>query len=127
LVLKVWESIETPTPKNGSSLGSVRVHSLTFSYIFGNMRCDSWASFLAHTLASPCFGHEPKARVVTSTSFDHVSTYLYLDHNHVIIYNNCCCANIKYYRCNYFFIHWPNIANLWLINFQFMPHVLIKI
>jgi hypothetical protein len=28
------------------------------------MKCDSWASFLAHTFASPCFGRKPKARVV---------------------------------------------------------------
>jgi len=43
----------------------VRVHSLILSYTLGNMRCDSWASLLAHTLASPCLGHKPKARVVT--------------------------------------------------------------
>jgi hypothetical protein len=42
----------------------VKVHSLTLSYTPGNMRCDSWASFLARTLASPCFGHEPKVKVV---------------------------------------------------------------
>jgi hypothetical protein len=30
-----------------------------------SMRCDSRASLLARTLASPCLGHEPKARVVT--------------------------------------------------------------
>jgi hypothetical protein len=29
------------------------------------MKCDSWASFLACTFASPCLGHEPKARVAT--------------------------------------------------------------
>jgi hypothetical protein len=40
------------------SLGSVRVHSLTLSFILG-------LSFLARNLATPCFGHEPKARVVT--------------------------------------------------------------
>ncbi len=41
------------------------VHSFTFSYTFGNMKCDSWASFLARTFASPCLGHKPKVRVVT--------------------------------------------------------------
>jgi len=51
--------------QNGSSLGSVRVHSLTLSYTPGSMRCGSWASLLAFTLASPCFGHEPKAKVTT--------------------------------------------------------------
>ncbi|CAM6013519.1 unnamed protein product [Sphagnum balticum] len=29
------------------------------------MRCDSRSSFLAHILASLCFGHEPKAKVMT--------------------------------------------------------------
>jgi hypothetical protein len=31
------------------------------------MRCDSRASLLARTLASPCFSCEPKARVATTT------------------------------------------------------------
>jgi hypothetical protein len=30
------------------------------------MKCDSWASDLAHTFANPCLCHKPKARVVTS-------------------------------------------------------------
>jgi hypothetical protein len=29
------------------------------------MKCDSWASLLARTFTSPCFGHKPKAKVVT--------------------------------------------------------------
>jgi hypothetical protein len=29
------------------------------------MRCDFWASFLAHNLASPCLGHKPKVKVAT--------------------------------------------------------------
>jgi hypothetical protein len=57
--------IQDSNSQNGSSLGSVSVHSLTLSYIPKNMRCDSWASFLAHTLVSPCLGREPKARVAT--------------------------------------------------------------
>jgi hypothetical protein len=51
--------------QSGSSLGSVKVHSFILSYTPKNMKCDSWASLLARTLASPCFGHEPKARVAT--------------------------------------------------------------
>jgi hypothetical protein len=51
--------------QSGSSLGSVRVHSFKLSYVLGSMRCDSWASLLARTFASPCLGHEPKARVAT--------------------------------------------------------------
>jgi hypothetical protein len=48
-----------------SSLGSVGVHSLTLSYTFRNLKCDSRASFLARTFTSPCFGRKPKARVAT--------------------------------------------------------------
>ncbi len=29
------------------------------------MKCDSWIFLLARTLASPCLGREPKARVAT--------------------------------------------------------------
>jgi hypothetical protein len=52
--------------QNGSSLGSANVHSFTLSYTPKNIRCDSRASFSARTLASPYFGHEPKA-IVTAT------------------------------------------------------------
>jgi len=31
----------------------------------GNMRCEPRASLLAHNLPSPCFGHEPKGKVMT--------------------------------------------------------------
>jgi acyl-CoA synthetase (AMP-forming)/AMP-acid ligase II len=65
--LKIWESIWDSNSHNGSSLGSVRVHSLTLFYTLGSMRCDSRASFLARNLASHCFGRKPKARVATSS------------------------------------------------------------
>jgi hypothetical protein len=58
--------------QNGNPLGSVWVHSLTLSYTPGSMKCDSWASHLAHTFASPCLGHEPKVRVATTTMVCHV-------------------------------------------------------
>jgi hypothetical protein len=58
--------------QGGSSLGSVKVHSLTFSYTPKSMRRDSQASFLAHNLASPCFGHEPKAKVATEIIYTNV-------------------------------------------------------
>ncbi len=64
--LKIWESIETPTPKVGVHLGTWRFIP-SFSYIPRSMRCDSWASFLAYTLASPYFGREPKTRAMTSS------------------------------------------------------------
>jgi hypothetical protein len=47
-------------------LGSVKVHSVTLFCTPGSMRCDSWASLLAHTIVSPRLGREPKARVATT-------------------------------------------------------------
>jgi len=61
--LNVPKSIRTPTLKMGIRLG-VRVHSLTLSSTPGSMRCESWASFLAHTLVSPYLSRKPKAKVV---------------------------------------------------------------
>jgi hypothetical protein len=49
--LKIWDSMKTSTSQSGSSLGS--------------MKCDSQASFLAHTFSSLCLGLKPKARVAT--------------------------------------------------------------
>jgi hypothetical protein len=56
-----WDS----NSQNGSSLGSVWVHSFTFSYTPENMKCDSQASFSARTFASLCFGCKPKIKVAT--------------------------------------------------------------
>jgi hypothetical protein len=63
--LKILESIWDSNSHNGSSLGSVRVHSVTLFCTLGNMRYDFRASLLACNLANPCLGHEPKARVAT--------------------------------------------------------------
>ncbi len=68
--MNIWESTGTPTPKMGVALGVwkfIPSHFLTvtLSYTLESMRCDSWGFFLVRTLASPCFGREPKARVVT--------------------------------------------------------------
>jgi len=57
---------------SGSCLGSVKVHSLTLSYILKNIRCVSQASFLSRTLANPCLDREPKVRVATPTYIDFV-------------------------------------------------------
>jgi hypothetical protein len=57
-----WDS----NSQSGSSLGSVKVHSLTLSCTPRSMKCDSRASHLARTFTSPCLGREPKARVATS-------------------------------------------------------------
>jgi hypothetical protein len=44
----------------------VGIHALTLSYTPRSMKCDFQASLLGCTFASPCFGHEPKARVATN-------------------------------------------------------------
>ncbi len=53
-----------------------KVYSLTLSCTPGNMHHDSRASFLAHNLATPCLGHEPKVRIMTiwecGGSFPHI-------------------------------------------------------
>jgi hypothetical protein len=49
-----WDS----NSQGGSSLGNVRVHSLTLPFI-------PRLVLLAHNLATPCFSGEPKARVTT--------------------------------------------------------------
>jgi hypothetical protein len=65
--LKIRKSIETPTPKMGVHLGVWRFNFHTFPYFqpIRSMKCDSRASFWAHTFASPCLGREPKAKVAT--------------------------------------------------------------
>jgi hypothetical protein len=63
--LKVRESNWDSNSQNGSSLGSVRVYSLTLFCTPGSSRCDSQVSLLARNLANPCLGGEPKAMVAT--------------------------------------------------------------
>ncbi len=56
-----------------SPLGfQIRKRELTWECedLIPHIRLHSRASFLAHTLASPCFGHEPKARVTTPVVMD---------------------------------------------------------
>jgi hypothetical protein len=55
--------------QSGSSLGSVKVHSLTLFCTPRSIKCDSRASLLARTFASPCLGHKSKARVATTCHF----------------------------------------------------------
>ncbi len=58
--LKIQESIWDSNSQHGSSLVSVKVHSLTFFALPGT--CDvthESLSWLA-TLQPPCLGHEPK-------------------------------------------------------------------
>jgi hypothetical protein len=44
----------------------VGVHSFTLFHTPGNMKCDSKASLLGGTFASPCLYHKPKVKVATT-------------------------------------------------------------
>jgi hypothetical protein len=46
-------------------------HTLLHSQPPGSTKCDFWASLLVRTLASPCLGPKPKARVATVCVFVH--------------------------------------------------------
>ncbi len=73
--LKIWKSIGTPTPKMGAHLGVWDSFPHTFLHsrnTLESMKCDSWASLLAHTFTSPCFGRKPKARVTIILIYQHV-------------------------------------------------------
>ncbi len=65
LTLANLEIHRNSNPQSGSPLGSVWVHSLALFYTPESMKCDSWASFLECTFASPCFSCKPKAKVAT--------------------------------------------------------------
>jgi hypothetical protein len=62
--LKIWESRWTPISQSGSCLGSVKVHSLTLSYIPGSMWCDALTG-CSQPCKPLCLGREPKSKVVT--------------------------------------------------------------
>ncbi len=64
--LKIWESIGTPTPKMEAHLGVWGFIPSHFPTFMGAWDVTPRLPFLAHTLASPCLGHEPKVRVVTT-------------------------------------------------------------
>jgi len=55
-----WDS----NSQNGSPLGSVWAHFLTFSHILKNVNVTTRLHYRP-TLFHPYFGHEPKAKVVT--------------------------------------------------------------
>jgi hypothetical protein len=66
--MKIQESIWDSNSQHGSSLGSVKVHSLTLFALPGV--CDvTPGSLLARNLATPCFSREPKAKVATIAPF----------------------------------------------------------
>jgi hypothetical protein len=62
-----WDS----NSQSESSFGTVEVHFLTLSYIFGSMKCNSRASLLACTFASTYLGCEPKVRATTIITILH--------------------------------------------------------
>jgi hypothetical protein len=64
-LLKIRESIRTPTPKVGAHLGVWGFIPSTLSYSPKSTKCDSRVSLLARPFASPCLGHEPKVMVAT--------------------------------------------------------------
>jgi hypothetical protein len=63
--VKIRESVWDSNSHNGSSLGSVKVHSLTLFALLG--ACDVIHGSLSwpETLQPPCLGREPKVKVVT--------------------------------------------------------------
>jgi hypothetical protein len=63
--LKIQESIWDSNSQHGSSLGSVRVHSLTLFALSGACDVTPGSSSSPATLQPPHLGHEPKARVTT--------------------------------------------------------------
>jgi hypothetical protein len=67
--MKIRESIGSPTLNVGSSFGSVEVQ-ISLSNLSTSQEYEMrlLALLLARNFASPCFGHEPKARVVTNNS-----------------------------------------------------------
>jgi len=64
-LLKIQESIRSPTPKVGAHLGMCWFIPSHFPTQLGARICDSWASLLARTFVGLCFGCEPKVRVTT--------------------------------------------------------------
>jgi hypothetical protein len=65
--LKIRESFWDSNSQHKSSLGSVRVHSLTLFALLGTSEVTLGSPSWPATLQPPCLGREPKVKVVTST------------------------------------------------------------
>jgi hypothetical protein len=63
--LKIWESFWDSNSQHGSSLGNVRVHSLTLFTFLGACEVTPGSPFWLATFQPPCLRHEPKAKVTT--------------------------------------------------------------
>jgi hypothetical protein len=70
--LKVSESIWDTNSQHGSSLVSVRVHSLTLFALPGTCDVTLESLFWPTTLQPPCLGRKPKARVTIVVVFLHL-------------------------------------------------------
>ncbi len=55
---------EDSISQSGSSFGSVRVHSLTLSYLLGSMKCDSWLHSWATLLLALALVVSPRVAIV---------------------------------------------------------------
>jgi len=73
-----WES----NSQSGNSLGRVEVHSLALSHTPRRIKCDSQASLLARTFASPYLGHEPKIKVATLEHLNNTFIILIMKYSH---------------------------------------------
>jgi hypothetical protein len=93
--------LQIPKCQSGSPLGNVWVHSFTFSYILGSMKCDSQASLLVHTFANPCFGREPEAKVATQL---------------ILTSPTCLVKNILNMKCQSCAICYDNKPHLLVVN-----------
>ncbi len=105
--LNIQKSIWDSNSQNVSSLGSVKVHSLTLFCTPRSMRCDSRASFLARTLANPCLGHKPKARVAT-LSWPMVAHNCFLDGDIDVLFG----ANTRNWSANFAIRLWSTKFSL---------------
>ncbi len=85
--LKIWDPIWTPIWEFTWECEGSFPHSLCTP---GNMWCDSWVSFLAHNLATPFPGREPKAKVTHKflTQFSILKPH-YCFGNISLVQNNC--------------------------------------
>jgi hypothetical protein len=63
--LKIQEYMWESNSQHGSSLGSVRVHSLTLFALPGACEMTLGCPFWLATFQPPCLGREPKVRVAT--------------------------------------------------------------
>ncbi len=68
--LNIQESFWDSNSQHGSSLGSVRVHSLTLFALLGTWKMTFGSPFWPATLQPPCLDREPKARIATKDLCD---------------------------------------------------------